>query len=101
MKEGEKSTWGREIEREKEEHQECHHENSFVSYNIICNCNCYMNIQRNSLLVFPIVEYLFLVVYLYVSCVNCYHLVPRWVPRGLNFVYLQYELIRKIPKSFL
>ena len=75
--EGEKSTWGREIEREKEEHQECHHKNSIVSYNIICNCNRYMNSQRNSLLVFPIVECLFLVVYLYLSCLNCYCRVLR------------------------
>ena len=74
---GKKSTWGREIEREKEEHQECHHGNNIVSYNIICNYNRYMNSQRNSLLVFPIVECLFLVVYLYLSCVNCYCRVSR------------------------
>ena len=75
--EGEKSTWGREIEREKEEHQECHHGNIIVSYNIICNYNRYMNSQRNSLLVFPIVECLFIVVYLYLSYVNCYGRVSR------------------------
>ena len=31
---GKKSTWGRELEREKEEHQECHHGNNIVSYKI-------------------------------------------------------------------
>ena len=63
--------------KKREKHRGCHHRNKKVSYNSVCNCNCNMNGQRNPLLVFPIVECLFLIVYLYLSCVNCYSRISR------------------------
>ena len=66
--------------RKREKHQGRHHHgNKRVLYSSICNFNCNMNGQRNPLLVFPIMQCLFLIVYLYLSCVNCYSRISRQV----------------------
>ena len=62
------------------------------SHHSICNRNCSINGQRNSLLLFPIVECLFPVIYLYLNCVGHYSRIPRSVLRGLISVSLHVDL---------
>ena len=66
----------------------------------ICNYNCNTYGQRNPLLVFPIVECLFPVIYLQLGCVSYCSRIARSIPRGLIFMSLQYALVTEGCFSF-
>ena len=72
-----------------------------ASYSHLSICNCilkHINGQRNSLFVFPIVECLFPVIYLYLDCVGDCSKILWSIVRGLNSVSLQYYSTSKLNK---